>query len=130
MHGCGGEDSLTRCRKSGVLWDEANIMLTESQKDSTMKVNEPKTPFLYYDSDSDTVEPSRTVGPGPMSSDELQSALQGAVTRGEIRSYGDYYEVEEPMDHEPDKHDVDDEQFLSPEGNQGRLFRISLDTAR
>lgn len=37
-------------------WDEANIMLTESQKDSTMKVNEPKTPYVYYDSDSDHVD--------------------------------------------------------------------------
>lgn len=28
-------------------------MLTEAQKDSTMKVDEPKTPFIRYDAETD-----------------------------------------------------------------------------
>ena len=38
-----------------LRWDEANIELTEAQKDSTMKVNEPKTPYVRYDADTDQV---------------------------------------------------------------------------
>lgn len=42
--------SLIRLR-----WDEANLELTESQKDSTMKVDEPKTPYVRYDAENDQV---------------------------------------------------------------------------
>ncbi|OAD05261.1 hypothetical protein MUCCIDRAFT_141223 [Mucor lusitanicus CBS 277.49] len=38
-----------------LRWDEANLELTESQKDSTMKVDEPKTPYVRYDAESDQV---------------------------------------------------------------------------
>jgi hypothetical protein len=30
-------------------------MITEAQKDSTMKIDEPKTPFVYYDHENDRV---------------------------------------------------------------------------
>lgn len=39
-----------------LQWDEANIALTEIQKDSLMKINEPKTPFVRYNAETDTVE--------------------------------------------------------------------------
>lgn len=38
-----------------LRWDEANLELTESQKDSTMKVDEPKTPYVRYDAENDQV---------------------------------------------------------------------------
>ncbi|KAI8062785.1 uncharacterized protein B0P05DRAFT_581150 [Gilbertella persicaria] len=38
-----------------LRWDEANLELTESQKDSTMKVDEPKTPYVRYDATTDQV---------------------------------------------------------------------------
>lgn len=38
-----------------MRWDEANLELTESQKDSTMKVDEPKTPYVRYDAETDQV---------------------------------------------------------------------------
>ncbi|KAI8380385.1 hypothetical protein BD560DRAFT_388098 [Blakeslea trispora] len=38
-----------------LRWDEANLELTESQKDSTMKVDEPKTPYVRYDHETDQV---------------------------------------------------------------------------
>ncbi|OBZ83089.1 hypothetical protein A0J61_08858 [Choanephora cucurbitarum] len=38
-----------------LRWDEANLELTESQKDSTMKVDEPKTPYVRYDANTDQV---------------------------------------------------------------------------
>ncbi|KAH6596089.1 hypothetical protein BASA50_005386 [Batrachochytrium salamandrivorans] len=37
----------------GICWDEENLTLTEAQKDSTMKITEPKTPFIQYDLSTD-----------------------------------------------------------------------------
>ncbi|KAI9018753.1 hypothetical protein CLU79DRAFT_760232 [Phycomyces nitens] len=38
-----------------LKWDEANLELTEAQKDATMKVDEPKTPYIHYNHDTDEV---------------------------------------------------------------------------
>ncbi|KAF9366297.1 hypothetical protein BGX34_004483 [Mortierella sp. NVP85] len=38
-----------------LKWDEESLMITEAQKDSTMKIDEPKTPFVYYDHENDRV---------------------------------------------------------------------------
>ncbi|KAK1223313.1 hypothetical protein PQX77_013790 [Marasmius sp. AFHP31] len=39
-----------------LQWDEANIALTEIQKDSLMKITEPKTPYVRYNPETDEVE--------------------------------------------------------------------------
>jgi protein phosphatase inhibitor 2 len=39
-----------------LQWDEENIALTEIQKDSLMKIDEPKTPFVRYNAETDTIE--------------------------------------------------------------------------
>ncbi len=31
-----------------IKWDEDNLALMESQKNSTMKITEPKTPFIHH----------------------------------------------------------------------------------
>ncbi|KAK3808798.1 MAG: hypothetical protein J3Q66DRAFT_288424, partial [Benniella sp.] len=31
-----------------LKWDEENLAITEAQKDSTMKIDEPRTPFVRY----------------------------------------------------------------------------------
>ncbi|ODO00608.1 hypothetical protein L198_02928 [Cryptococcus wingfieldii CBS 7118] len=41
-----------------LQWDEANIALTEIQKDSLMKIDEPKTPYVRYDAVNDQVLPN------------------------------------------------------------------------
>ncbi|OWZ42533.1 hypothetical protein C361_03634 [Cryptococcus neoformans Tu259-1] len=41
-----------------LQWDEANIALTEVQKDSLMKIDEPKTPYVRYDAINDQVLPN------------------------------------------------------------------------
>jgi protein phosphatase inhibitor 2 len=46
--------SFTVC--SSLQWDEANIALTEIQKDSLMKITEPKTPYVRYNPETDEVE--------------------------------------------------------------------------
>jgi len=39
-----------------LQWDEANLALTELQKDSQMKITEPKTPYVRYNAELDQVE--------------------------------------------------------------------------
>ena len=41
---------------SSLQWDEENLALTEAQKDSQMKITEPKTPYVRYDPETDTGE--------------------------------------------------------------------------
>jgi hypothetical protein len=41
---------------SSLQWDEENIALTEIQKDSLMKITEPKTPYVRYNALTDEVE--------------------------------------------------------------------------
>ena len=41
---------------ASLQWDEENLALTEAQKDSQMKITEPKTPYVRYDAETDTVE--------------------------------------------------------------------------
>ncbi|KAF9562207.1 hypothetical protein EC968_005365 [Mortierella alpina] len=38
-----------------LKWDEENLIITEAQKDSTMKIDEPKTPYVHYDHALDRV---------------------------------------------------------------------------
>ncbi|KAI1316692.1 hypothetical protein EDD11_009581 [Mortierella claussenii] len=38
-----------------LKWDEENLIITEAQKDSTMKIDEPKTPFVHYNHELDKV---------------------------------------------------------------------------
>ncbi|WVQ75222.1 hypothetical protein IAR50_004834 [Cryptococcus sp. DSM 104548] len=44
--------------QQSLQWDEANIALTEIQKDSLMKIDEPKTPYVRYDAVNDQVLPN------------------------------------------------------------------------
>ena len=39
-----------------LQWDEENLALTEAQKDSQMKITEPKTPYVRYNPETDEVE--------------------------------------------------------------------------
>jgi len=39
-----------------LQWDEANLALTELQKDSQMKITEPKTPYVRYNPELDEVD--------------------------------------------------------------------------
>jgi len=46
-----------------LTWDEANLLATEVQKDSLMKITEPKTPFVRYNAELDTVEGMSEIPP-------------------------------------------------------------------
>ncbi|KAG0702409.1 hypothetical protein DFH29DRAFT_999358 [Suillus ampliporus] len=54
-----------------LQWDEENLALTEIQKDSLMKITEPKTPYVRYNAETDQIEgdiPCLDLGRGRMSS--------------------------------------------------------------
>lgn len=57
-----------------LKWDEANLYLTEQQRDSTMKITEPKTPYArQYDPTEDEEELS-TLNADDLMVDELDKA--------------------------------------------------------
>ncbi|KAI6040455.1 hypothetical protein EDC04DRAFT_2677849 [Pisolithus marmoratus] len=43
-------------QQHNLQWDEENLALTEVQKDSLMKITEPKTPYVRYNADTDEIE--------------------------------------------------------------------------
>ncbi|KAJ3202456.1 hypothetical protein HDU82_007346 [Entophlyctis luteolus] len=58
-----------------LRWDEDNILITEAQKNSTMKITEPKTPFIHYNMSTDEI-----VGfSGEVPPMQLTSALEYAA---------------------------------------------------
>ncbi|TNY19839.1 Proteophosphoglycan ppg4 [Rhodotorula diobovata] len=42
-------------QQNQLAWDEANLSLNDLQRDSTMKITEPKTPFVRYNPETDEV---------------------------------------------------------------------------
>lgn len=42
-------------RSPHLTWDEPNLALNDLNRDSTMKITEPKTPFVRYDPETDQV---------------------------------------------------------------------------
>ncbi|EGO27734.1 hypothetical protein SERLADRAFT_461675 [Serpula lacrymans var. lacrymans S7.9] len=43
-------------QQHSLQWDEENLALTEIQKDSLMKITEPKTPYVRYNAETDEIE--------------------------------------------------------------------------
>ncbi|MCJ1352442.1 MAG: hypothetical protein MMC33_002426 [Icmadophila ericetorum] len=86
--------SRTQSRNSGSMtmleedennprlkWDEVNLYLTEQEKSSTMKIDEPKTPYAKrYDPEEDSEE-MRTLDTDDIMVDELDKARSSGRTR-------------------------------------------------
>ncbi|KAF8709543.1 Protein phosphatase inhibitor 2 (IPP-2), partial [Rhizoctonia solani] len=51
-----GDGLLLTSQLDRLTWDEENLALTEIQKDSLMKITEPKTPYVRYNAETDEVE--------------------------------------------------------------------------
>lgn len=47
---------LSATQQHSLQWDEENLALTEVQKDSLMKITEPKTPYVRYNAETDEIE--------------------------------------------------------------------------
>ena len=81
-----GEDDDDEENNPRLKWDEANLYLTEQQKSSTMKIDEPKTPYTKrYDPDEDEDEEMMPTGldAGDLVVDELDKV--GASTTSRTR---------------------------------------------
>jgi protein phosphatase inhibitor 2 len=71
----------------GIKWDEANLYLTEQERGHTMKIDEPKTPYVRQynpDEDEDEIEGIDAQG---MMVDELDLA-KGEQTGGSTNHAG------------------------------------------
>lgn len=64
-----------------LKWDEANLYLTEQEKNSTMKIDEPKTPYAkHYDPTEDEDE-IRMLDADELVVDELDKRQAGSPSR-------------------------------------------------
>ncbi|KAI9647458.1 hypothetical protein NHQ30_003843 [Ciborinia camelliae] len=68
-----------------LQWDEANLYLTEQEKSSTMKINEPKTPYAKHYDPAEDEEELRTIDAGEIIVDELDK-VQGSHIHSPHRS--------------------------------------------
>ncbi len=59
-----------------LKWDEANLYLTEQEKNSTMKIDEPKTPFAKHYDPAEDEEELRILDADEILVDELDKAQQ------------------------------------------------------
>ena len=60
-----------------LKWDEANLYLTEQEKSSTMKIDEPKTPYARRYDPGEDEEELRTLDAQELVVDELDKAREG-----------------------------------------------------
>lgn len=75
-HVPGDEENSPRLK-----WDEANLYLTEQEKSSTMKIDEPKTPYAKkYDPSEDEETEVRTLDMDDLVVDELDK-VNGSTSR-------------------------------------------------
>lgn len=57
-----------------LKWDEANLYLTEQEKSSTMKIDEPKTPYAKHYDPAEDEDELRTLDAEEIIVDELDKA--------------------------------------------------------
>lgn len=57
-----------------LKWDEANLYLTEQERDSTMKINEPKTPYAKQYDPAEDEEEIKALNAQELLVDELDKA--------------------------------------------------------
>ena len=60
-----------------LKWDEANLYLTEQEKSSTMKIDEPKTPYAKHYDPTEDEEELRTLDADEIMVDELDKVRAG-----------------------------------------------------
>jgi protein phosphatase inhibitor 2 len=102
-HGILKKQSDKTKKKAQLRWDEESLAITEAQRgQSKIKINEPKTPFIYYNPDDDP-ELNEDIP-----SLELGDSVQTNQTTGnehhqEWESESESEEEEEEMDEEEKK---------------------------
>ncbi|KAJ1555295.1 hypothetical protein HK096_004882 [Nowakowskiella sp. JEL0078] len=110
-----------RDRPEILKWDEDNITLTESQKSATMKITEPKTPYIHYNSDTDQVLGTTALIP-PM---ELETALNFAkstMPSSSSSSIEQHHVILDPQTSGSEWDDSDEEEQDEEEVEQRKKF--------
>ena len=64
-----------------LRWDEANLYLTEQEKSSTMKIDEPKTPYAKRYEPEEDEEEMRVLDAQDLKVDELDKVREGRKLR-------------------------------------------------
>lgn len=67
---------IARDADGRLKWDEANLYLNENERTATMKIDEPKTPFVHADPSMDVDEEEESdvaIDPSNLKVDELDS---------------------------------------------------------
>jgi len=106
-----------------LKWDEANLYLTEQQRDSTMKITEPKTPYAkQYDPTEDEQE-VEAINAEELMVDELDEMKGKKATSVEEIPGLDLGEPEESLQHaqtpESERRVIVDPEVVGDEGRHG-----------
>jgi len=111
--------SLDKNLPTKIRWDEDNIMMTEADRGKTMKITEPKTPFIRYNIEKDEVY-GHTAAVEPI---ELTMALEAEKQEMPDFSLGggsEEFEEEKPSDAQNDDWDDDSEEEETEEERRKR----------
>lgn len=88
-----------------LKWDEANLYTTELERDSKVKIDEPKTPYVKQYDPAEDEEELATIDASELVVDELDRAngrrSSGAGTRGDAIPDLDLGEPEETLERAP-----------------------------
>ncbi|CAG8564160.1 16179_t:CDS:2 [Funneliformis mosseae] len=105
-----------------LKWDEDNIQLTEAQKNSTMKITEPKTPYIHYNQETDEIMTDLETIPGLAlgSSSIGSSSNQGSSG---VSPVGSLSSVSPSSAHFPDSIKDDWDSENSEEGEETKAKR-------
>lgn len=83
-----------------LRWDEANLYLTEQQRDSTMKIDEPKTPYAKQYDPTEDEEELATINANDIVVDELEAAKGKKLKDDDIPDFDiGQPEVENQLEH-------------------------------
>ncbi|CAG8556071.1 11041_t:CDS:2 [Acaulospora morrowiae] len=94
------QPSVNFQQRNKLKWDEDNIQLTEVQKSSTMKITEPKTPYIHYNQETDEIMTDLQTIPGlALGSSNTTSNSQGSSG---VSPVGSFSSVSPSSAHFPD----------------------------
>jgi protein phosphatase inhibitor 2 len=106
-----------------LKWDEANLYLTEQQRDSTMKITEPKTPYAKQYDPTEDEEEVAMINAEELKVDELDEKQGKKASREDDIPGLDLGEPEEPLrtseTPESERRVVMDSEVAGDEGRHG-----------